>query len=184
MGSPCCFRPSLPLALILTGQICMAKILGPDLYLFVRDLHIDERAMHSYVLHPQVGALQGERAARVLGRPRVRIYTFKVKSIALIPHWFPFAAVPYQNTKGPTGAVRDLLPSFQTRTMPHSHPHPHRRPLSFVQAGRPRVGRRVIYKFIRNPRPLKPNKVNGVRRTSTSVMLVLSVAGLASASLY
>ena len=62
----------------------MAKNLGPDLYLFVCDLHIDERAVHSYVLHPQVGALQGERAARVLGRPSVQICTSKVKFIASI----------------------------------------------------------------------------------------------------
>lgn len=84
MSLPRCFRLSLPLVLILPGQICMAKILGSDLYPFVRHLHFDERALHSYVLHPSAGALQRERAPRVLRRAGIQIYTFKMKSIALI----------------------------------------------------------------------------------------------------
>jgi hypothetical protein len=58
----------------------MAKVLGTDLCPFVRDVHTDEWALHSYVLHPQAGALQRERgsgATQVLGRPRVQIYTFR-----------------------------------------------------------------------------------------------------------
>lgn len=69
---------SLPLTLILSGQVYMAKVLGSDLRPFVRDLHFDECALHRHVLYPQAGALQREQrstGARVLGRPRVQIYT-------------------------------------------------------------------------------------------------------------
>jgi hypothetical protein len=58
----------------------MAKVLGSDLFPFVRNMHIDEWALHSNVLHPQAGAFQrkqGFGAAQDLGRPRVQIYTFK-----------------------------------------------------------------------------------------------------------
>ena len=73
----CC---SPPLALILSGQVYMAKVLGSDLCPFVRDLHFDDRALHCHVLHPQAGALQREQrsaGAWVLGRPRVSIYTLR-----------------------------------------------------------------------------------------------------------
>jgi len=71
-------RRSLPLALILSGQVYMAKVLGSDLRPFARDLHFDERALHHHVLHPQAGSLQREQrsaGARVLGRPSVQIYS-------------------------------------------------------------------------------------------------------------
>jgi len=71
---------SLPLALILSGQVYMAKVLGSDLRPFIRDLHFDDPALHCHVLHPQTGALQREQrsaGARVLRRPRVQIYALR-----------------------------------------------------------------------------------------------------------
>ena len=71
--------------LILSGQVYVAKVLGPDLRPFVRDLYFDEPALHCHVLHPQAGTFQGEQrfaGARVLGRPSVQIYT--VRSINIM----------------------------------------------------------------------------------------------------
>ncbi len=69
----------LHLTFILPKQVYMAKVLGSDLRPFVHDLHFDEWALHSHVLHPQAGTLQrkqGPGAARVR-RPRVQIYPLK-----------------------------------------------------------------------------------------------------------
>ncbi len=64
------------LALILPGQVYVAKVLGSDLRPFVRDLHFGERTLHSHVLRHEAGALQREHCSwRVLGRPGVQIYT-------------------------------------------------------------------------------------------------------------
>ena len=72
------------LALTLSGQVYMAKVLGSDLRPFVRDLHFNERALHCHVFHPQAGALQREQRTageRVLGRPRVQTYTLRIIKI-------------------------------------------------------------------------------------------------------
>jgi hypothetical protein len=71
---------SPPLALTLSGQVYMAKVLGSDLRPFVRDLYFGKHALHCHVLHPQAGTLQREQrsaGARVLERPKVQAYTLR-----------------------------------------------------------------------------------------------------------